>query len=136
ARSAWSCLTPRYRLGALAIAAPIVFHLTRRTPRGEVPFSSLMFLVPSPPRLTRRSRLEHLLLLLLRATVLALLALAFARPFWREAAQLDFGDAERQRIAPLIDTSPSMRRGDLWPKAKSLAQTGIDGLRAGVQLAV
>ena len=62
-----SFLTPLTSLGLLAIAAPIVFHLIRRTPRGEVPFSSLMFLSPSPPRLTRRSRLDHLLLLLLRA---------------------------------------------------------------------
>ena len=60
-----SFLTPLYVLGLLAVAAPIVFHLIRRTPRGEVPFSSLMFLAPSPPRLTRRSRLDHWLLLLL-----------------------------------------------------------------------
>ena len=80
-RCAMSFLTPLYILGALAIAAPIVFHLIRRTPRGEVPFSSLMFLSPSPPRLTRRSRLDHWLLLLLRAAALCLLAFAFARPF-------------------------------------------------------
>ena len=81
-----SLLTPLYILGALAIAAPIVFHLIRRTPRGEVPFSSLMFLSPTPPRLTRRSRLDNILLLLLRAAALGLLALAFARPFLREPA--------------------------------------------------
>jgi hypothetical protein len=50
-----SLLTPLYILGILAVAAPIVFHLIRRSPRGEVPFSSLMFLSPTPPRLTRRS---------------------------------------------------------------------------------
>ncbi len=54
-----SFLTPLYALGALAIAAPIVFHLIRRTPSGEVPFSSLMFLKPSPPRLSKRSRLDQ-----------------------------------------------------------------------------
>ena len=79
-----SALTPLYLLGILAVAAPIVFHLIRRPPRGEVPFSSLMFLTPSPPRLTRRSRLDNILLLLLRASVLCLLAFAFARPFLRE----------------------------------------------------
>ena len=45
-RRAMSFLTPLYVLGLLAVAAPIVFHLIRRSPRGEVPFSSLMFLVP------------------------------------------------------------------------------------------
>ena len=40
-----------------------------------------MFLEPSPPRITKRSRLEHILLLLLRCAVIALLAFVFARPF-------------------------------------------------------
>src|SRR5439155_4442500 len=35
-RRSMSFLTPLYVLGALAVAAPIVFHLIRRTPRGEV----------------------------------------------------------------------------------------------------
>jgi Aerotolerance regulator N-terminal len=131
-----SFLTPLYILGALAIAAPIVFHLIRRTPKGEVPFSSLMFLAPTPPRLTRRSRLDNILLLLLRASALALLALAFARPFLREAANLDFGDVERRRDLVLIDTSASLRRGDLWPKAKALALAAIADARPADQLAV
>ena len=54
-----------------------------------------MFLAPTPPRLTRRSRLDNILLLLLRASALALLALAFARPFLREPVSLNFGDVER-----------------------------------------
>ena len=40
-RAGMSALTPLYLLGMLAVAAPIVFHLIRRSPRGEVPFSSL-----------------------------------------------------------------------------------------------
>ncbi len=78
-------LAPFYLLGALAIAGPILFHLWRRTPRGRREFSTLMFLTPSPPRVTSRSRVEHWLLLLLRGAVLCLLALAFARPLWRTA---------------------------------------------------
>ena len=131
-----SFLTPFYILGALAIAGPIVFHLIRRTPRGEVPFSSLMFLAPTPPRLTRRSRLDNILLLLLRAGALALLALAFARPFLREAASLNFGEVERRRDLVLIDTSASLRRGDLWPRAKALALAAIADARPADELAV
>jgi hypothetical protein len=131
-----SFLTPLYALGALAVVAPIVFHLIRRAPRGDVPFSSLMFLSPSPPRLTRRSRLDNLLLLLLRAAVLCLLAFAFARPFLRQAATLSFGDVERRRVAVLVDTSASLRRGDLWQKARKLAGEMIDASRPGDQLAV
>ena len=135
-RCPMSFLTPLYVLGLAAVVAPIVFHLIRRSPRGEVPFSSLMFLSPTPPRLTRRSRLDHLLLLLLRAAALCLLAFAFARPFLRQAARLDFGDVERRRIAVLIDTSASMRRGDLWPRAQALASKVIADCRPADQLAV
>jgi hypothetical protein len=116
-----SFLAPLYAIGLSAVVAPIVFHLIRRSPRGDVPFSSLMFLAPTPPRLTRRSRLEHLLLLLLRSAAVCLLAFAFARPFLRQTAHLGFGDVERRRIAVLVDTSASMRRGDIWPKARALA---------------
>ena len=61
-----SFLTPLYILGLAAISLPVLFHLIRRTPKGVQPFSSLMFVKPTPPRLTRRSRLDQLLLLLLR----------------------------------------------------------------------
>ena len=62
-----SFLTPLYILGIAAISLPILFHLIRRTPKGVQPFGSLMFVTPSPPRVTRRSRLDQILLLLLRA---------------------------------------------------------------------
>ena len=131
-----SFLTPLYILGALSVAAPIVFHLIRLTTKGEVPFSSLIFLSPSPPRLTRRNRLDQWFLLLLRATALILLAVAFARPFLRQAAGLSLGDTEQRRIAVLIDTSASMRRGDLWAKAKARAVEAVDASRPGDQLAI
>ena len=111
-----SFLTPLYVLGALAVAAPILFHLIQRRPRGETSFSSLMFLSPSPPRLTRRSRLDNLLLLLLRALALTLLAIAFARPFLRSALQLNYNSVARRTVV-LLDTSASMQRDGIWPAA-------------------
>ncbi|MCH5372935.1 MAG: BatA domain-containing protein [Planctomycetes bacterium] len=112
-----SFLAPLYILGALGLALPVLFHLIRRTPRGHLPFSSLMFLAPTPPRLTRRSRLDNLLLLLLRCAALALLALAFARPFLREASALLLADHRQRYVAVLLDTSASMRRAGLWQAA-------------------
>ena len=76
-----SFLTILFGLGALGIAFPLLFHLIRPTPRGREHFSSLMFLRTSPPRISRRSRLDNWLLLLLRAAVILLLAAAFMRPF-------------------------------------------------------
>lgn len=110
-------LAPLYLVGLTALALPLVFHLIRRTPRGRREFSSLMFLMPSPPRLTRRSRLDQILLLLLRLAALTLLAFAFARPFLRESATLALEDLPARRVAILLDASASMRRGDLWQQA-------------------
>ena len=84
-----SFLTPAFLFGALALALPVVFHLIRSSTRDRLPFSSLQFLQPTPPRLTKRSRLEDLLLLLLRCLALALLALGFARPFLKQPSAND-----------------------------------------------
>src|SRR5919107_5630083 len=99
-----SLLAPLYIAGLLAIAAPIIFHLIRRTPQGRQSFSSLMFLDPSPPRITRRSRLTNIVLLLLRAAALALLAFAFARPFFKQRADGGVSAADGRRVAILVDT--------------------------------
>src|SRR3989440_11433224 len=103
-----SFLAPFFLLGSLAVGLPIVFHLIRRTTREQTAFSSLMFLMPSPPRLTRRSRLEHILLLLLRCLVLCLLAAAFARPFIKKAMNSGHLDGTGKRTVVLVDTSASM----------------------------
>src|SRR5690606_24028110 len=77
-----SFLFPLYLLGAAAIALPILLHLRRRPPKEHMEFGSLMFLTKSPERVTRRTRLEHLVLLALRCLAIVLLALAFGRPFF------------------------------------------------------
>lgn len=117
-----SVLFPLFLAGLGALSLPLIFHLVRRTPRSRQDFSSLMFLVPSPPRLTRRSRLDQILLLLLRLGALALLVAAFARPFLREGASLSFADLGGRRVALLIDNSASMRRGNLWKQALDKAE--------------
>ena len=103
-------LTPLFLLGGLALAGPVIFHLIRRQTRERTAFSSLMFLLPTPPRLAKRSRLEHILLLLLRCLALALLALGFARPFFKESPLIDASAAAPKRIVVLVDVSASMRR--------------------------
>ncbi len=107
-------LFPLYVAGFLAVSLPILFHLIRRMPKGQTDFSSLMFLKPSPPRLSKHSRLENILLLLLRALALILLALAFARPFLRQSALFNIQSTRGRHIALLVDTSASMKREGLW----------------------
>lgn len=113
-----SFLTPLFLIGGLAIAGPIIFHLVRRATREKTLFSSLMFLLPSPPRLSQRHRLEHLLLLILRCLALALLAFGFARPFLRQTPIDDPTTAQPKRVVVLVDTSASMRREGVWAAAR------------------
>jgi hypothetical protein len=112
-----SFLAPLFLIGALAITAPIIFHLIRRTPTIQQRFSSLMFLSPSPPQLSRRSRLDKILLLLLRCIIICLLAFAFARPFLRDKFPIQSATGPQKITVLLIDSSASMKRDNLWADA-------------------
>ncbi|MEM7234905.1 MAG: BatA domain-containing protein, partial [Planctomycetota bacterium] len=130
-----SFLAPLYFAGALAVALPTIFHLIRRAPRGRVEFSSLLFLKPTPPRVTRRSKLDNWLLFLLRAGAILLLALAFARPFLRETDLLSLHVAGK-KVAILLDTSASMKRGDLWSRAKDEVETVLSSLSSNDEVSL
>src|SRR5437667_2305480 len=129
-------LAPLFLLGALTVALPIVFHLIRRTTREQTPFSSLMFLFPTPPRVTRRSRLDNILLLLLRCLVICLLALGFARPFLKRPIAAQPDATGTSKVIVLVDASASMRREDLWSQAIDRAESVLRKLRPGDQAAV
>ncbi len=120
-----SFLSWLFALGGLSIILPVLFHLIRPAPRGRTRFGSLMFLRQSPPRITRRSRIDNWLLLLLRGLVVALLAIAFMRPFFRSAGGLFENNLPGQQIALLIDSSASMQRDDLWRQAVQRARQVI-----------
>ncbi len=131
-----SFLAPLFLVGALAIAAPILFHLIRRTVKERVRFSTLMFLKESPPRLTRRSHLENWLLLLLRCAIICLLAASFARPYFRRASTEPPIAPSGRRVVVLVDTSASMRRTGLWDAAKRAAAAAIQRAEPNDSLAL
>lgn len=118
-------LFPFYLLGALAIAIPIALHLRRRPPKDRVEFSSLLFLDPQTPQRKRRSKLENLLLLLLRCLAILLLALLFSRPFFRDPNALAQAGEGVCRII-LVDRSASMRRTGLWEDAVKKARAQLE----------
>ena len=131
-----SFLAWTFALGGLAIAFPILFHLIRPTPRGSQKFSSLMFLRQSAPRISKRSRIDHWLLLVMRALIVLLLAVAFMRPFVRTGGEIFVGDMPGNRVAILVDRSASMKRGDLWQQAKDEVNATLDGLSPGDDVAL
>jgi len=129
-------LAPLFLAGAAAIAVPIVFHLIRRSTKRRTIFSSLMFLRPSPPQLSRRSRLQDILLLLLRCLALLLLALGFARPFLRQIFPDSPGAAAAKRTIILLDVSASMNRQEVWAQARARAESIVRKSSPADQLAV
>lgn len=131
-----SFLTPWFLLGTLAVFGPILFHLIRRSARERMPFSSLMFLRPTPPRIVRSRKLEHLLLLLLRCACLVLMATGFARPFFsKDQPPMETATGGRQIIL-LVDTSASMRRNGVWEKARGIVDRYLEKASAADQLAI
>jgi len=129
-------LAPLFLLGTLAIAGPVLFHLIRRNTKEKFTFSSLMFLRPDLPRVTRKSRLEDILLLIVRCALLAVMALAFARPFFRQSNPPANDPSAGQQIVLLIDNSASMRRNGVWDDAISKAQVEIKETRPIDTLAI
>ena len=125
-----SFLYPAFLLGALAVALPIALHLMRRDVAPEVPFSAVRLLRRSPIDRTRRRRLRDVLLLLARVAALALLAAAFARPYWTDAAA-----APRLRIVA-IDRSFSMGAPGRFARAQALADEAVGDAGPGERVAV
>jgi hypothetical protein len=126
-----SLLFPAFLLGALAIAIPIALHFLRRDIAPEVPFSAVRLLQGSPVERAPRRRLRDLLLLAARVAALALLALAFARPYATGAA----GAGAGVHIVA-IDRSFSMMGGGRFEDARRIAREAIDAAPAGHRVAV
>ena len=117
-----SFLTPLYLAGIIAVGLPILLHLVRHQPKNVLLFSSLRFLEHKPPQTNRRNKIEHWLLLSLRALAVILLVTAFARPFFKNSdLELTTAEPAKQTIL-LIDTSSSMRRESLWNQAIQTAE--------------
>lgn len=127
-----SFLVPAFFVGLLALAVPLLIHLSRRQVRDPVHFPSLMFLRRVPQQTKSRRRIQRWFLLLLRALAIALLVLAFARPFLTrsDGSAILTGEGNRE-VVVLVDRSYSMGLGDRWDRAIASGLQVIDGLAPG-----
>lgn len=100
-------LLPMALAALLALAIPVVIHISRRTESRVVDFAALRWLTPSP-RPRRRPRIDERRLLLLRLLLLAALALWLARPvLWGvEDARPVVAVAPGLDPAPVIEAAP------------------------------
>lgn len=110
-------LAPWALAGLAAVALPVWLHLLKRHKTTPLPFSSLMFFERRTQSSIKHRRLQYLLLFALRTAVVALLALAFARPFLRVRAGATAGGGHRLTVLA-IDQSFSMREGERLARAK------------------
>ena len=124
-------LTPAFFVGLGAIAIPVLIHLIQREKKRVVAFPSLMFVRRIPYQSVRRRRIRHWFLLFLRAAAIALIVLAFARPFTRpSAATPTLGSSGARDVVVVLDQSASMGYGDHFEKAKDAAKKVVRGLGA------
>ncbi len=111
-----------------------MIHLWSRRQAVTVDFSSLMFLVAAHRQNVRRLQLKQLLILLLRMLIVALIALALARPFLTLGLPLASIRAKTD-VVIVLDNSYSMGYRDvdgIWfEDAKSIATDLLKSLRHG-----
>jgi hypothetical protein len=113
----FTLLNPAALLALAGLLVPVAIHLWNRRPGREVAVGSLRWLVAGANRRLRNLKLEQLWLLLLRAALLAVLAVAVAGPVWRTALPTSRGvvllsaeSAGLPALAGLKLTIDSLRR--------------------------
>jgi hypothetical protein len=127
-------LAPWALAGLAAVGLPVWLHLLKKHKTTPLPFASLMFFERRTQSSIKHRRLQYLLLLALRTLVLALLALAFARPFLQSRLAALAGGPKLTVLA--IDNSFSMRQDDRLARAKREAAQVAAKLGAGDKLQV
>ena len=128
-------LTPLFLLGLLAALIPVAIHLIRREKPPKIMFSTIRFLKKTSKKLVLFQHLQQIALLLLRAAVIALLVIAFARPLLNQSVAR-LVDADPQSAVILLDTSMSMRYGDNFDDAKAEALDVLDRFTGGDEVAL
>jgi hypothetical protein len=122
-----SFLAPLFFVALAALAIPVLIHLIQREKKQIQRFPSLMFVQRVPYKSTQRRRIHNWLLLLVRLSALALIVLAFARPFFSRQQNVLPGTGARE-VVVLLDRSYSIGYADRWDRARAAAVEAINGL--------
>ena len=130
-----SFLSPWFLMGLLGVAIPLAIHLSHKQKAEKVVFSTLRFLKRMPKKMIFFQQIQQWLLLLARAAIVALLAVAFARPFFSETITRPAGLSPRS-VVLVLDSSMSMQYGDYFGRAKQAALEFLRSLHAGDEAAL
>ena len=124
-------LTPLFLAGGAAAASlPLIIHLLNRERARRLVFSTIRFIKMSHQANVQRHRLKQLLLLLMRILILALLGLAFARPFFANTPATTGVTGGLRNIVIILDTSYSMGYLDTFNRAKKAVIELADDLQS------
>ncbi|MGI8844155.1 MAG: BatA domain-containing protein [Gemmatimonadaceae bacterium] len=129
-------LAPIFLAGLALLAIPVLVHLTHKERKEPVEWPSLMFLQRIEYRAARRQRIRHWLLLLLRATAMALVVMAFARPVMDGVAAATGADGGPRHLVVMLDRSHSMQYGDRFARAQEAARNAVSALSPGDRVSV
>ena len=127
-------LAPLFLLAGLAVALPLWLHRLNVQSAERRPFSSAMLLEAARQQVHVRKQLRYRLLLALRAAVLLLVALAFAKPVWTDATPDAVPPAATHLL--VIDGSLSMGRDGLAAQTRRQAAAVLEALPDGVLVQV
>jgi hypothetical protein len=132
-------LNPLLLFGIAGIASPIIIHLLAKKKIKRVVWAAMRFLKDVVQKNQQRLTLEDILLLVLRCLLLVLLALALARPSFKQGGLSGFGDSNEAAIIA-IDDSASMSQTDgaasKFEQAQKAAEEVLDSLPSGSSVAV
>jgi hypothetical protein len=124
-------LNPLMLAGIGGAAIPLILHLLSRARFRTIDWPAMMFLEPATARRRQGLRLRNLLILLLRMSIVALLAIALARPVVHGA----WGEGATVTAVIILDRSASMAVQDAgvsrFDRAKEAAIQVIATLRRG-----
>src|ERR1035438_2396403 len=101
---------PWFLAGVAAVGLPVWLHLLKKHRSTPLPFSSLMFFEQHIQSSIKHKRLRYLLLFAMRTALVALIALAFAKPYVHQTILPQSRAGEVTVIA--VDNSLTMRPGD------------------------
>ena len=116
-------------LGALI---PIALHFMQNNRKEKLPFPTLRFLKDAQKKSANRTRLENILLWLIRTLIMVLLGFAFSMPMIKTGGLGWFGDTPRD-VAIILDASYSMAykngNAEIWDNGIEAARSIIEGLK-------
>jgi hypothetical protein len=115
----FTLLNPSALLALLGLLVPVAIHLWNRRPGREVAVGSIRWLAAGANRRLRNLKPEQLWLLLLRAALLAVLAVAIAGPVWRQRQPASRGIV---LLSPEAMGLPALSA--VWPTIDSLRRRG------------